>query len=138
MTINESVRQKLVDYKSWIAQKIGVRLPWDPFFYTTGERLLTKGSLSYAFKMIRTCINARPTGYPFVRLYDFRHTMACNTIHRWMEQGVDVNSNLYILSTYMGHVRTQDTFWYLSATPEILGLSCSKYEDMFGGGSIES
>lgn len=136
--LDSSVIQKLGDYKLWIEQQIGMRSPDDAFFYTTGGKPLTERSLAYAFKMIRPCINAQPTGYPFVRLYDFRHTMACNTIHRWMEQGVDVNSNLHILSTYMGHVKSQDTYWYLSATPGMLELSCSKFENMFGGDNIEN
>jgi len=30
-----------------------------------------------------------------------------------------------------------DTFWYLSATPELLTVSCSKYEEQFGGDDDE-
>lgn len=89
------------------------------------------------FKLIRPCINSNPTGYPYVRLYDFRHTFACNTILRWKEQGEDVNEKLYVLSTYLGHVKPADTFWYLSATPELLKALCSKYEEQFGGNDDE-
>lgn len=131
--IEKSVIEKLSEYKLWIEQKIGTRSPNDAFFYTTGGEPLTQRSLAYAFSQIRHCINAKPVGYPYVRLYDFRHTMACNAISRWLSQGVDVNSNLYILSTYMGHVKIEDTYWYLSATPGMLEISSSKYEDMFGG-----
>ena len=59
--------------------------------------------------------------------------MACNTIRKWNEQGIDVNARLHVLSTYMGHVKPEDTYWYLSATPEMLELSCRKYEAQFGG-----
>lgn len=45
---------------------------------------------------------------------------------------------LHVLSTYMGHVKPADTYWYLSATPEMLGLSCLKYETHFGGSLDES
>ena len=112
-------------------------MPCEAFFYTTGGTPLTEYALAYAFKLIRPCIKASPTGYRYVRLYDFRHTMACNTIRRWNEQGLDINAKLHVLSTYMGHVRPEDTFWYLSATPELLELSCSKYEVRFGGDSGE-
>jgi len=63
--------------------------------------------------------------------------MACNTIRKWAEQGIDVNTRLHVLSTYMGHVKPEDTYWYLSATPEMLELSCRKYETQFGGGPDE-
>ena len=53
------------------------------------------------------------------------------------EQGEDVNEKLYVLSTYLGHVKPADTFWYLSATPELLKALCSKYEEQFGGNDDE-
>lgn len=136
--IHASVAQKLLDYKSWIINKLGHKLPTEAFFYTTGGVPLKENALAYAFKLIRPCIGAAPIGYPYVRLYDFRHTMACNTIRKWNEQGIDVNARLHVLSTYMGHVRPEDTYWYLSATPEMLELSCQKYEARFGGDSDEA
>ncbi len=136
--VDETVAEKLLNYKLWISNKLGPNRPTDAFFYTTGGIPLKKSALSYAFKLIRTCIRATPIGYPYVRLYDFRHTMACNTIRRWSEQGIDVNTKLHVLSTYMGHVKPADTYWYLSATPEMLGLSCLKYETHFGGSLDES
>lgn len=135
--IHESVSKQLYKYIHWIEKKIGARSLADPFFYTTGGRSLTESSLSYAFKLVRPEINATTLGYPYVRLYDFRHTFACNTILKWNRLGEDVNAKLHVLSTYLGHVRPEDTFWYLSATPELLKLSCSKYESEFGGDCIE-
>lgn len=136
--ITESVVQKLSYYKSWIESKIGIRFLDDAFFYNTGGTPINLRSVEDAFKLIRRCINAEPVGYKNVRLYDFRHTMACNTIRKWTEQGIDVNSNLHILSTYLGHVKPADTYWYLSATPGMLELGCSMYENMFGGDQYES
>ena len=49
-----------------------------------------------------------------------RHTFASRTILGWLEQDIDVNAKLYLLSTYMGHNHPEDTYWYLSATPELL------------------
>lgn len=48
--IDDLVRKKLIHYKSWIGQKIGIRSPEDAFFYTTNGKPLTKGSLSNAFE----------------------------------------------------------------------------------------
>lgn len=135
--IHPTTVHKLSDYKSWIVGRLGYKHPAEPFFYTTGGIPLKESGLAYAFKLIRSCIGAAPTGYSYVRLYDFRHTMACNTIRKWTEQGIDVNARLHVLSTYMGHVRPEDTYWYLSATPEMLELSCRKYEAQFGGGPDE-
>ncbi len=51
----------------------------------------------------------------------------------WLEQDIDVNTKLYLLSTYMGHNHPEDTYWYLSATPELLDMSSRKYENIYGG-----
>lgn len=32
----------------------------------------------------------------------------------------------------MGHTKPQDTYWYLSATPELMKIVSSKYEAKFG------
>ena len=136
--VDGTVARRLQAYRQWIERKIGPISPDSAFFYTTGGAPLTERALQYAFKLIRPCIDARPAGYPNVRLYDLRHTMACNTVRRWLEQGADVNASLHVLSAYMGHSKPEDTFWYLSATPELMRLACSKYEARFGGAPDET
>jgi hypothetical protein len=32
------------------------------------------------------------------------------------------------LSTYLGHVHVADTYWYLSACPELMGLAVERFE----------
>jgi hypothetical protein len=39
---------------------------------------------------------------------------------RWYRAGEDAERRLPILSTYLGHVRVSDTYWYLSAWPELM------------------
>jgi len=38
-------------------------------------------------------------------------------------------SNIPELSTYLGHVKVSDTYWYLSATPELLQLALQRSEE---------
>ena len=44
----------------------------------------------------------------------------------WYEAGVDVQAMLPMLATYMGHVRYSDTAYYLTATPELMGLAAER------------
>ena len=67
----------------------------------------------------------------------FRHTFATRTIKNWLEQGMDVNAKLLLLSTYMGHIHPEDTYWYLSSTPELMDIASRKYENIFGGDAHE-
>jgi integrase/recombinase XerD len=47
---------------------------------------------------------------------------------RWYRDGVDVERHLPELSTYLGHVKASDTYYYLSAAPELLELAMSRLE----------
>jgi integrase len=60
------------------------------------------------------------------RLKDLRHSFAVNTLIRWYRTGVDVEARLPTLSTWMGHVDPQATYWYLQASPELLALAAQK------------
>ena len=46
----------------------------------------------------------------------------------WYRDGADVEANLPKLSTYMGHVVPANTYWYLSAAPELFALAASRLE----------
>jgi len=39
---------------------------------------------------------------------------------QWYRTNTDVEVHLPELSTYLGHVHVRDTYWYLSAVPELL------------------
>ena len=48
------------------------------------------------------------------------------TLLNWYRRGVDIERLLPILSTYLGHVHTADTYWYLEAIPELLQLAAER------------
>lgn len=60
------------------------------------------------------------------RLHDFRHRFAVETLLGWYRSGEDVAARLPSLSAYLGHVKPQSTYWYLSATPELLALAAAR------------
>jgi len=66
------------------------------------------------------------------RPHDLRHTFAVNTLLAWYRDGLDVPGRMHLLSTYLGHLDPTDTYWYLSATPELLGLASQRLERTLG------
>jgi integrase len=56
------------------------------------------------------------------RIHDLRHTFAVWTLIGWYRAGVEVESRLPLLSTYLGHLNPTMTYWYLTAVPELLLL----------------
>jgi integrase/recombinase XerD len=69
------------------------------------------------------------------RLHDFRHRFAVQTLVRWYRSGQDIERRLPVLSTYLGHVHISDTYWYLSAFPELMGLAARRLEKRWEGWS---
>jgi integrase len=65
---------------------------------------------------------------PGPRLHDLRHSFAVNTIVRWYRAGEDVERLLPTLTTYLGHSKVRDTYWYLSACPELMEQVVSRLE----------
>jgi integrase len=66
------------------------------------------------------------------RLHDFRHALAVNILLGWYRQGLDVEARLPLLSTFLGHTKPANTYWYLSAVPELLALAAERREQGWG------
>jgi hypothetical protein len=47
---------------------------------------------------------------------------------QWYQTGEDAERRLPILSTYLGHVHVSDTYWYLTAFPELMGEPMKRLE----------
>lgn len=62
------------------------------------------------------------------RPHDLRHAFAVSTLIGWYRDGGDVQARLSQLSTFLGHVHPANTYWYLSAAPELLGLAAARLE----------
>ena len=62
----------------------------------------------------------RPGDHAGPRVHDFRHRFAIRTLLGWYREGIDVEKQLPSLSTYLGHTCVRDTYWYLSACPELM------------------
>jgi site-specific recombinase XerD len=66
------------------------------------------------------------------RLHDFRHRFATETLLRWYRSGEDTERRLPALSTFLRHSRTSDTYWYISACPELMGEAARRLEKRWG------
>lgn len=64
------------------------------------------------------------------RLHDLRHRFACLTLEEWYDAGVDVQPLLPLLSTYLGHIDPNSTYWYLSAKPRLMAGAARRLEAM--------
>jgi integrase/recombinase XerD len=89
------------------------------FISRVGTRVIHQNFHHVFLRLVRLSgIGGGPGPRP--RLHDLRHTFAVKTLRDWYRAGVDVEQRLPWLSTYLGHVNPTTTYWYLTATPELL------------------
>ena len=99
------------------------------FFVSTVGTRLTYNNVAFVFHELTKRIGLKPRSMRCrPRLHDLRHTFAVNTLIDWYRSGVDVAAWMPRLSTYLGHAAPAWTYWYLSATPELLSLAAARLD----------
>lgn len=120
--------QVLADYQARREQFLGGRQVPYWFVNAQGARL-GYGSVIGAFHRLTkgAGLPSQP-GRSKPRLHDLRHRFALKTLLNWYREGLDVEQRLPVLSAFLGHVELRDTYWYLSACPELLGAAKARLE----------
>jgi len=103
----------------------------DVFFCSSVGTALGRSGVDKTFRQITTALGLR-TATTRPRVHDLRHGFAVRTLVNWQRQGVSIDRHLATLSGYLGHVAPSDTYWYLSAVPELMGLAANRLEVRFG------
>lgn len=126
--LHDSTKQALRHYATQRDRLCAHRQCPSFFVSETGARI-TEWSLRWTFVGLSHQIGLRkPEDSRGPRLTDFRHRFAVNTLIQWYRNGVDVQRHLPELSTYLGHVHITDTYWYLTAVPELMQLASRRLE----------
>jgi hypothetical protein len=63
-----------------------------------------------------------------IRIHDLRHTFAVRRVMLWHKHGADIDQAMLALSTYLGHAKISNTYWYLTAVPELMAIAADKFE----------
>jgi site-specific recombinase XerD len=95
---------------------LGVRLLYDRVLDTF--HLLTK----------QIGLHTRMIGDRKPHLHDLRHRFALVTLLNWYRDGQDIERRLPFLSAFLGHVQVSNTYWYLSARPDLLAAARDRLE----------
>jgi integrase/recombinase XerD len=100
------------------------------FFLTTRNRRVTKSVFWPTFAKLVAHAGLQGRGQrPRPRPHDLRHTFAVRTLLEWSHAGEDVERKLPVLSTYLGHVELESTYWYLQSVPELIALVSERLDE---------
>ena len=126
--IHSSTVTKLKQYTHQ-RDKLYPRPSTSRFFLSNQGTPLTDCMVRHTFVKLSPQMGFRKASDSFgPRLHDLRHRFAVTSLLHWYRTGVDVEQRLPVLSTYLGHAHVTDTYWYLSAIPELLALTKDRLE----------
>lgn len=96
------------------------------FFVTERGRRLAYTTVRNMFRKLTEGFEPNSTR-AHVRLHDLRHTFACRVLRRWQRSKKGAVGRVAVLSRYLGHQRVTDTYWYLTATPDLLSEAAKQF-----------
>jgi integrase len=101
----------------------------EAFFVSDKGTRMAYSTVCHIFRELCTrALGATPPGRRPPRIHDLRHTFACRCLLRWYADGSELGHSVAALSTYLGHAKPSDTYWYLTGIPELLSLAAQRFE----------
>ncbi|MHB8437330.1 MAG: tyrosine-type recombinase/integrase [Acidimicrobiales bacterium] len=128
LSLHESTVVTLTAYARRREDTFGAASSPSFFVSGTGHRL-SQSTLHATFRLLVEAAGLEPPPGSRARRprpHDVRHTFAVTTLLAWYRADEDVGAHLPALSAYLGHVEPKDTYWYLSAVPELLSLASDR------------
>ncbi len=126
--LHPSTKKALQRYADLRDQKVP-QSRCDDFFLLEGGRQLKKRTVAWQFQQLREQLHWRSRGdYLAPRIHDFRHSFICHCLLRWYQQGINIDKHILALSTYVGHAKVTDTYWYITGIPELMAITAQRFE----------
>lgn len=100
-----------------------------PLFLSQAGGFIAKRTINGVFQKLRTDLGwTARGGHGEVRIHDLRHTFICRRVQLWHEHGADIDNAMAALSTYVGHAKISDTYWYLTGVPDLMAVAGKRFE----------
>jgi integrase len=104
------------------------------FFLSSIGTGLDRSAVAATLRKLTTRLGLRTdTVHPTA--HHLRHSFAVRTLINWQRSDVVVDEQIAVLSTYLGHVSPAETYWYLTATPELMVSAAQRLQQRLGGRS---
>ena len=129
--LHPSTSAALRNYAERRDAHLGSRCGPQFFVAERGGRLLHQYVHRVFWRLSRETGLRRPDDHSGPRVHDFRHRFAIRTLLGWYREGMDVEQQLPALSTYLGHAYVRDTYWYLSACPELMQEAALRLDQLW-------
>jgi integrase len=126
--IDPTTTAVLVDYLAMPERAVTGPDPSGPIFVTYKGTGFGIEMIEQYFRRLTRAVGLEPRGRARPRLHDLRHTVATAHMAAAYRDGGDPQRTLSLLATWLGHTHVTDTYWYLSATPQLMALAAERLE----------
>jgi integrase/recombinase XerD len=110
-------------------RELGYDTMSDHFFVTEWGNPLNRIVLWRTFKSVTQRLGMHPVdGSRRPTPHSLRHYFAVERLRQWYHDGANVQDMIPHLSVYLGHVGPRESYWYLTATPELLSVAGERFQ----------
>jgi integrase len=132
LPLHSTTVQALVRYRHLRRRSVPTTAQMPFFIGTRGRRLgqpLGQRQVHRVFIELRDQLQWVNRGaHDGPRIHQLRHSFAVRRVMLWHRQGVDIDQAMLSLSTYLGHAKISNTYWYLTGVPELMSIVGKKFE----------
>ena len=101
------------------------------FFLSSIGTSLDRSAVAETLRTLTTTLGLRTdTVHPTA--HHLRHSFAVGTLIDWQRSGVAIDEQIAVLSTFLGHVSPAETYWYLTAAPELMATAAHRLQQHLG------
>jgi integrase/recombinase XerD len=130
LPLTESALAVLKQYLEERARYGGSAAASSPLFWRQslngGGRYARRTVVILMGRLLRAA-GVKPAGRRGPRFHDMRHSFVSHRMADWYRRGVNPQSHLPYLATYLGHRDIYSTLAYLNTTPELLQLASERF-----------
>jgi integrase len=115
-------------------RKLGVRV--EAFFVSDRGEPLADRTVHSTFERLRAQLRwVARGGHAAPRIHDMRHSFICRGLLRSYQQHQPVDQIIDALSIYVGHAKVSDTYWYVTAVPDLMAIAAQRFAQQVEGGT---
>lgn len=128
LALHHSTVQELRRYQR-LRRRLAPNTATPAFFVSLAGTRLRYCNVHHAFHRLVRLAGLEPRSSSCrPRIHDLRHSFAVQSMLDAYAVGEDGQTRLTLLSTWLGHVHPASTYWYLSASPELMAVAGRRLE----------
>lgn len=134
LPLDPTTTTALTDFLALPARAATRPEPDGPIFVTGRGTRYGRTTIELYFQQLTREAGLQPHGRSRPRLHDLRHTFTTGHMATAYRTGGDPQRTLTLLVTWLGHTSAAHTYWYLTASPQLMAAAAER----LGPGTPES